>query len=194
LLKRRSEARVADRLKEEKPPQLDVESDPRKLNEYLFRDAGELSLREYVADPDVRGVVERAIARVDDLLGESDGDLYAADALPPQVARAKAALDRGDIVGALAQLRLGVELELRSLAALSDVPEARAGLSVLVRRLNQVGAVDASEARGLSYAIRVANGALHGEPVAASQAGEALDVASRALESLRTRTRTRRGQ
>jgi hypothetical protein len=194
-LERRREGRVASELKREQLPELSIDSDPRALNEYLLRHAGALSVREYMGDAEARGVVERAIARVDDLLGAAETTFtLSSTAASPQLTRAHLAVERGDVVGALAHLRLGVELELRDVASVSDLPEIRGGLTALVRALTRVGALGQVQADQLISATRVANAALHGEPVQADQAREAIVSADTALRDLRVRWQDRHSE
>lgn len=186
----RQENEVAADLKAALGPDLSDDADPRDLNRYLVGQLGALSIREYADDADARRVVGRAVSRVDDLLENIDGPTVGGSGGFGHFDAAQRALQRHDPIGALARLRLGIELEMRHLADINGVPTGRpAGLSRLLQSLNRLGVLTDQEAARLTHAIRVANGALHGETVDDAVATEAVINASRALDSLRSRTR-----
>jgi hypothetical protein len=179
----RQEERVAVQLKEEERPNLEVESGPRDFNEYLFEKAGTLSIREYAADPDVRGVVESAIAQIDQLLEPLPQD-PAGPAHAGQLIAAEKALASNDVVGALASLRLGIELELRQISDLFDAPGKRMTPTRTLATLRKLQVIGPDEAEALAHCIRLANGALHGEPVSANEVRDAIASAWEAMSEI----------
>lgn len=182
-------------------PSLGIGSDPRTLNEYLFLRVGELSLREFAGDREIRSTVERAVSRIDDLLESPSPDLEVAaerGAGPPHLAAAETAIRRGDAVGALARLRLWIELELQQLAELADAPvKQQGGPSRAIRPLAKLGLITPHEASVLSSSVRLANGAVHGEPVDQEDAARAIESTARVMTDIERRVPewpwTRRG-
>jgi hypothetical protein len=186
---RQREERIAGDLKEGIPPTISAASDPRELNEYLFRGAGPLSLREYATDAEARGVVEQAVTRIDDLM---EGPI--ASPAREQGVRGRSAweaFERGDAIGALARIRLETELTLRDLAAAYALRTEPTSPTRLIRQLEQVGALDPQSAADLLKAVRVANGALHGESFAEDEVRQAIEMATRGLEAIRRGSRSR---
>jgi hypothetical protein len=179
---RRGEEKTADALKTQAAPEVSADTDPRRLNEYLFGRAGALSLREYVADAEVRAVVDRAIARVDELLEQPEWETEPAGN-SPQLQAASNALQRGEVVAGLAHLRLAIEIALTDLAAGYEISPTR-GAGPLLRRVTQAELLSAQQAQALSRAIRLANGALHGESVSIDEAIEAFTSARDGLKAL----------
>jgi hypothetical protein len=195
LVAERDEGKVAERFKREPQPELALGSDPRSLNEYLFLRVGELSLREFAGDSEIRSVVNRAVSKIDDFLESPDQDPHrgGGSSVPTHLRAAEDALERGDAVGALARLRLWVELELQQLALLFEVPLTDAGgPSRLIRSLMQIGAITPSEARILSGAVRLANGAVHGEAVETTQAAQVLRSTANVMWDIAERVRASR--
>jgi hypothetical protein len=182
LGRRRGEEKVADALKAQSPTEMSTETDPRTVNEYLFKEAGALSLREYVSDPDARAAVERAIARVDELLDQTDESPYGRDE-SPQLRAATNAFASGEVMGGLAHLRLAIEIALGDLAAQHDLPPTR-GATQLLRHLSQAGVMSTPQVQALLRAIHVANGALHGEPVSQDEALTAFAAARDGLHAI----------
>jgi len=196
LAAERDEGEVAKRFKREPQPDLAPGSDPRSLNEYLFMHAGQLSLREFAGDAEIRSVVGRAVSRIDDLLEspvqEPGKDVDDATG-PSHLRAAENAIQRGDTIGALARLRLWIELELQQLAELVDAPlRQQGGPSRAIRPLTQMGVITSKEASVLSTAVRLANGAVHGEPVEPKQAATAIQSSAEVMWDIAERFRASR--
>jgi hypothetical protein len=181
---RREEAKVAEQLKRGAGEiGEDIGADPRGFNDYLFRTAGALSLREYAADAEVRRAVERAVSQIDALMepaSKPDDETVSS----PQLGAAREALERGDPLGALAWLRLGIDLELNGAAERQGLSVGKPGSSALLRPLALSGLVGPDEVDVLSSAIYLANSALHGEEVDLSEAGGAIQAVAETLPSI----------
>jgi hypothetical protein len=184
---RREEGAVAQSFKAEPRKPFSPESDPRALNEYLFKQVGKLSLREFAADQDVRSEVGRAVAQIDELL-ETPNPANLGDRLPsPHVGAAFLALDRRDLVGALAHLRLWLELELRQITELLDIPVTRRGPSGALGPLTKAGVLQPPDAEAFSSLINLGNRAVHGDEVDEDQARQAVVKALGAMQRVEHR-------
>lgn len=187
---KRKEVRIASDLKSRAVLEVSSDSDPRDVNAYLVRAAGPLSVREYATDSRVREVVGRVVSRVDDLLEGFELPAQAPTGRAHLVA-ARKALERGDAIGALARMRLAVELELRQVAEMSDLPPGGPGVTRVVHQLQRRGLIRAEEARVLTGAIRLANGGLHGEDITLEAASEAVENCEIVLGAVQEQIRNR---
>lgn len=192
VLVRIEEGEAAKTFVEGADPGFVAGDDPRQLNEYLFTQAGSLSLREYATDPDVRDVIGRAVSNIDDLLDAPSAEtpphtLGVEQPASPHLQAAVAALRRGDSVGALARLRLWIELELQQFAEMADAPLRQRGPSRAIRPLAKQGFITGSEANTLSSAVRIANAAVHGETVSVAAAQDAIESTAEVIRAIQRR-------
>lgn len=178
----RRQEQLAEALKVRPQPDFSVATDPRSAGDELFKALGPLSLEEYAADADVRRYVERTVGRLDAYLNESRAPAAATERWHPQFTEARIAIEREDPVGALARIRLAIELSLRDLAAAYGLSSERyRGPTGELKGLVRADAVSPSQAQDLTTAVRIANAALHGERTSVSHAEEAYELAVRSL-------------
>jgi hypothetical protein len=176
---------VADSLKEREgaratsPEAIDI----RQLHERLFTNIGQLSLQQYVADDVARAVVARSIDRAQ-LLVDAPSTHTASRTTTSHIDEARSALERGDIVSALARARLALELALRDLMTIYGLEGYRKTGGALIRQLVQAGLLAPALASYAQEAFSVASRGLHGEPVDPVQARWAIQAIDELLDSL----------
>lgn len=158
-------------------------NDLRQLHERLFTNIGQLSLQQYVADDTARAVVARSIDRAQ-LLVDAPSTHTASRTTTSHIDEAKSALDRDDIVSALARARLALELALRDLMTIYGLEGYRKTGGALIRQLVQAGLLNPALASYAQEAFSVASRGLHGEPVDAAQARWAIQAIDELLHSL----------
>jgi len=146
---------------------------------YLFDTLGAMSIREYARDIEARQFVARAIDRVEDFLEEGKEETETGF---DHLAIARTALEKGDVVGGLARLRLAVELKLAELAMDAELPPSSG--TRLIKMLQRAGILDPESAESLVYVYRVGSQGVHGKDVDLSQAREVLEIARRVLTVL----------
>lgn len=194
LLSRREEGAIAQNFKARPRESISQTSDPRALNEYLFKEVGSLSLREFAMDQEVRNEVGRAVAQIDEVLEAPSPAQTSDEPSSPHIKAASLALDRHDLVGALAHARLWLELELRQITEWFDIPVTRRGPSGTLGSLAKAGILQPSDAEAFSRLINLGNRAVHGDKVdevqaqqATSEAIEAMQRVERQLQEARSR-------
>lgn len=107
--------------------------------------------------------------------------------LPDSVSfeRALEELERGETLNALAQFRRALELAFRDILAREDrVPPRTSGAGQLLKTMQRKGLVPSGSDHHMSYAIAVANRAIHGEEMNVEQGREAISGGIRALAEI----------
>jgi hypothetical protein len=168
-------------------------SDVEALSSYLFEDVGSIRISDYVRDKNLRERTRATLQAVTDFLGAPGEELPepSAPLISPQqpaklkddeLARAQQDIESGETWNGLARMRREIEIRLREVLKLP--PEQAVGASLLLARAQRSGYIGADNADRLRYAIQICNAGVHGQPVDAAQAFEALDNAQRALAEL----------
>lgn len=166
------------------------------LGQYLDDKLGGFLISEYVSNKTVNHRVDSILSSIQDFLGrdeEIERELETPADLPPQEEikprdEFKIILEKfegGVEWDALAAMRRFIELRLRKLAQDKDIKiRERTSAGYLVNILTKRGIIPKEMEQSLTYAIRVANNAIHGHDVPSSQAEEAIWIAQNAMQKL----------
>jgi hypothetical protein len=170
------------------------------LGDYLENKLGKFTVDEYCRDTTVESRVEKILVSARHFLGTEIGkpseipkppEIEPAESrpLPTSMQPVYRELQRGETWNALARLRREIEVILRKQAKKKKIlpPKIRSA-GKLVRELAQQEIIDPNIANQLSYAIQVANQAIHGYDVTENEAETAVKLAAAALNSIKEKS------
>ncbi|MFD7160031.1 hypothetical protein ACFV9C_35955 [Kribbella sp. NPDC059898] len=180
--RRQDRARLTDAAQLSAVNSADIET----LGRYLFDDIGAVRVSDVVTNDDVRGRTLRAFSRLTTFIGtEPPAEAGEAPATPAasqlsidELSTAREQILRGEVWNGLALMRRHLELTIR--ASHPELGE-RMGAGQLIGAAAQLGALSEDAAGSLRYAVKVANRAIHGEPVDPDEALRAIDSADYGL-------------
>lgn len=176
----KAEARSKQLLLQDQP--IDTR-DPIAVRDFLYDKAGPLTLAQYRRDPEIRRVVDLAIANAEQLTSRSASGTASVDA----ETGALDLLAQQRYPEAFVRIRLEIELQLHRIAALHGISVDRMGPR---RALSAVASTDervAQLAPELADIIGLANAAIHGAPIdrgAAEWAGRSFESVLRTLRQV----------
>ncbi len=177
-----AERQAVEQLERAEAQEATVAPDLARMGHFLYSVVGAMPLGKYATDEHATLLVTQAVEQIQRFLNDDNtvGTLTVAGELEA----AERALAEGRVWDGLASLRRSVEARLREIASAQGLEPGRKGAGRLLGDLERRQEIPKGVAQELSYVVDVANRGVHGEPVDASQADEALFLAKSAFDAL----------